>query len=323
MMGSDAARPSPHARWLGAIARAVVLAAYVLSALAAAAPVPARAPLVMVDVAVEGSDGRRVTGLTRDDFTIVADGAARPVESFAAGKEQPLSLVLLLDASVSLEYMLEGKTLRSAIEKWFVERLAPQDRVQVGSFNRQITIGPPIVASPRALLAAVRTALDPRGQDAFGPSPVWDAVDEAVAALAQAGGRRAVLLVTDGRATGNRQGPEESGARAIAAGVTVNVLGEDWDMTLRQDGTTGVRVRPGVALEWIAHATGGLYLQDSAIPAAPGPILERLLADLHERYTLGFTPAIRDGTPHTLEVHVKRPGLKLRTRRSYVAPAEP
>jgi VWFA-related protein len=324
MMGSNDARLTPPVRVsLPGITRATALSACVVVVLAAARPAPPRAPLVMVDVAVEGTDGKRVTGLTRDDFEIVADSAARPVESFAAGREQPLSVVLLLDASISLEYMLERKALRSAIEKWFVDRLAPQDRVQVGSFNRQIAIGPPIVASPRALLAAVRTALDPRDQDAFGPSPIWDAVDSAVAALAQAGGRRAVLLVTDGRATGNRHGPEESGARASAAAVTVSVLGEDWEMTLRQDGKTGVVVRPGVALEWIANATGGVYVQDNATPAAPGPILERLLADLHERYTLGFTAPVHDGKAHPLEVRVKGPGLKVRTRRSYVAPAEP
>ena len=323
MMSSDDARVTAHLRLSRpAIALAIALAAGVAGGLAAARPAPPRAPLVLVDVGVERADGSRVTGLTRDDFEIVADGAARPIESFAAGKEQPLSLVLLLDASISLEYMLERKTLRVAIEKWFVNRLAPQDRVQVGSFNRQIAIGPPIAGNPRALLAAVRTALDPRDQDAFGPSPIWDAVDAAVAALAQASGRRAVLLVTDGRATGNRQGPEESGARASAAAVTVNVLGEDWDMTLRQDSKTGVRVRPGVALEWIANATGGLYVQDKT-PADPGPILERLLADLHERYTLGFTAPARDGIAHTLNVLVKSPGLKVRTRRSYLAAPSP
>ncbi len=327
MMRIDDTRLTSRARVsLFGIAHLIALAAcvaFVLAATAAAPPVSQRAPLVLLDVAVEGPDGKTVTGLTRDDFEIVADGAARPVESFAAGREQPLSLVLLLDASASLEFMVERKVLRAAIEKWFVGRLAPQDRVQVGSFAKQISIGPALAGNPRALLAAVRTALDPRDADTLGPSPIWDAVDAAVAALAQASGRRAVVLVTDGRGTGNRQGPEESGARAIAAGVVVNVVGEDWEMTLRQDATSGVRVRPGVALEWIANATGGLYVHDGATPSAPGPILERVLADLHERYTLGFTPPVRDGTAHALEVHVKRPGVTIRTRRSYVAPAEP
>jgi len=298
----------------------IALAAWIVSSLAAA---PQRGPLVLLAVAVEGPDGQLVTGLTRDTFEIVAGGVTRPVELFDAGKEQPLSLVLLFDVSASMETNFKRSVVRTAVEKWFVDRLAPRDRVQVGSFAKQISIGPPLVGNPRALLAAVRAALDPREADTLGPSPIWDAVDAAVTALARANGRRAVLLVTDGRATGNRLGVDDVGMRAAAEGVAVSVVGEDWEMTLRQEGDTGVRVRPGVALEWIASATGGLYLADRAIPPAPGPILERLLADLHGRYTLGFTPPVRDGKAHELDIRINRPGLKLRARRSYIASAEP
>ncbi len=210
--------------------------------------------------------------------------------------------------------------MRTGVEKWFVDRLAPRDRVHVGSFARQTSIGPALSGNPKDLLSAVRQALDPREEDTLGPSPIWDAI---------AGGRGAgkgrgpagVVLVTDGRATGNRLSPEEAAARAIAEGVAVSVVGEDWEMTIRQDANTGVRVRPGVALERIASATGGLYLPDPDIPSAPGPILERLLADLHGRYTLGFTPPVRDGKLHELDVRVRRPGLKLRARRLYVRTA--
>jgi Ca-activated chloride channel homolog len=323
MMSLSKARPLSRARqsWPG-ITRLMALATGLAIGLAAAARASQSAPLVRVDVAVVGTDGKPITGLTRDDFEIVAGGATRAVESFAAGKE-PLTLVLLFDVTVSLDTVVGRKVVRTAVEKWFVDRLAPEDRVHVGSFANQISIGPPLAGHPRTLIAAVRKALDPREADTFGRSPVWDAVDAAVATLARASGRRAVLLVTDGRATGNRQGPEEAGALAIAAGVIVSVVGEDWEMTLRQDGATGVRVRPGIALEWIAKATGGLYVQDTATPAAPGPIFERLLADLHERYTIGFTPAVRDGVARTLEVRVKRPGVTVRSRSSYVATVNP
>ena len=199
-----------------------------------------------------GPTGRRVTGLTRDDFEIVAGGAARPVESFAAGKEQPLSLVLLLDASASLEFMVERKVLRAAIEKWFVGQLAPQDRVQVGSFAKQISIGPALAGNPRS---APRGRTDGARSARRGYArPLPDlGRGRRRRGGARAGERPARSSARDrrtsARATG--KGPKESGARAIAAGVVVNVVGEDWEMTLRQDGTTGVRVRPGVALEWI------------------------------------------------------------------------
>jgi VWFA-related protein len=280
------------------------------------------APLVLLDVGVEDTDGRAVTGLTRDDFEIIAGGATRPIESFAAGQERPLSLVLLVDVTVSMEATTKLSVLRTGVEKWFVDKLAPRDRVQVGSVARRTSIGPAFSGSPKALLAAVRQAFDPREEDTLGPSPIWDGIDLAVAALAKAEGRRAVVLVTDGRATGNRLSPEAATVRAMAESVAVSVVGEDWEMTIRQDANTGVRVRPGVALERIASATGGLYLPDHTNPSAPGPILERLLADLHARYTLGFTPPVRDGKLHELDVRVRRPGLKLRTRRQYSAPAD-
>ena len=167
----------------------------------------------------------------------------------------------------------------------------------------------------------MQKALDPEDIDTHGPSPMWDAIDAAVTALAPTSGRRAVILVSDGRATGNRQSPEEVGLRATAAGVTVSVVGEDWEMTIRQDANTGVRVRPGAGLEWIAGTSGGLYVADHATDPAPGTIVERLLAELHDRYTLGFTPHVRDGKVHALNIRVNRPGLILRARRTFLAPA--
>jgi Ca-activated chloride channel homolog len=289
----------------------------------AEAPSAQRAPLVLVDVAVEGANGQIVTGLTRDDFEISTGGSTRPIESFASGRELPLSLVVLFDISASMDSTLKRNVIRSGVEKGFVDRLAPRDRVHVGAFGKQISIGPPIAGNPRALIAAVRRALDPRDADRLGPSPIWDAVDSAVTALAQADGRRAVLLVTDGRGTGNRHSPEDVATRAALSGVAVSVLGEDFEMTLRQDANTGVRVRPGVALRYIASATGGLYVSDDGAAPAPGPLLVRLLDDLHGRYTLGFAPAMRDGKAHTLDIKVNRPGVTLRARRMYVAPAEP
>ena len=274
--------------------------------------------LLFVDVAVEAPDGQLVTGLTRDDFELTIAGRATAIESVAAGKEQPLSLVLLVDATASIDVDVGRDLIRKAIEKSFVPKLTATDRVQAGSFAKQIRIGPPIVNDQRSLQAAIGKALDLPKADTFGPSAIWDAVALAVETLKNAPGRRAIILLTDGRATGNRLDVEVVAARAAAAGVMVNVVGEDSEIVLRQDGTTAVRVRPGVALEFIANATGGLYAPDTASPAVPGPVLEKVLADLHERYTLAF--AAPGGQPQTVNVTVKRPGVKIRVSRPRTSP---
>lgn len=281
-----------------------------------------RASFELVDVAVEGPDGTAVTGLTENDFNLTIAGSPRPIESFAVATARPLSLVLMFDVTTSMDTMIKRSVIKNAFEKFFIARLKPEDRVQVGSFGRKIAIGPPISGNPRALQSAVQKALDPVEADTLGPSPLWDAIDAAVRALAPTTGRRAVIVVSDGRASGNREGPEAVGNRAVAAGVTVSVVGEDVEMTIRQDANTGVRVRPGAGLEWIAGTTGGLYVPDHATDPTPGQLLERLLLELQNRYTLGFTPPMRDGKTHDIGIRVNRPGLTMRARRLFVAPAE-
>jgi VWFA-related protein len=300
----------------------LAVAGWFFVAMAAAARQPPVAPLVLVDVAVESAGGQAVAGLTKEDFAITTGGATPPIEFFATSAGQPRSLVLLFDTSASVHDVTSRGDVRASVEKWFLPRLAPDDRVHVGSFARQIAIGPSLAGNAKELQPVIRKALDPREADTFGPSPIWDAVAAAVETLAKTEGRRAVLLLTDGRATGNRLSMEEAAALAVAAGVVVSVVGKDWEMTIQQDAKTGVRVRPGVALERIASITGGLYVRDGGIPAAPGEILARLLADLRGRYTLGFKPAIRDGKPHELDVRVSRPGLTLRAPQFYIAAAE-
>ena len=190
----------------------LALASWFVVALAAAPRQSPVSPLVLVDVAVEGADGQAVVGLTKEDFAITAGGATPAIEFFAAGAEQPLSLVLLFDTSASVNDVTSRGDVRASVEKWFLPRLAPGDRVHVGSFARQIAIGPPLADNPKELQSVTRKALDPREADTFGPSPIWDAVAAAVATLANTEGRRAVLLLTDGRATGNRLSMEEAEA---------------------------------------------------------------------------------------------------------------
>ena len=134
----SAARRQPGARPRpAAIGLSVALTALVGGALASTTPAARQAPLVLIDVGVEDADGRTIAGLTRDDFEIVSDDAVRPLELFAAGKEQPLSLVVLVDASVSMESRVKRSALREELERRLPLLLAPHDRVQAGAFARR------------------------------------------------------------------------------------------------------------------------------------------------------------------------------------------
>jgi VWFA-related protein len=57
--------------------------------------------LIVLQVTVTDSDGRFVTGLSRDDFSVYEDDAERPIEQFSA-ERVPVSLGILVDISGSI-----------------------------------------------------------------------------------------------------------------------------------------------------------------------------------------------------------------------------
>ena len=80
-------------------------------------------------------DGRAVTSLSRNDFSIYEDGVQQSIAQFEP-TNAPFSLVLLLDMSgstVNFRQQLKLATTR------FLDALAPVDRVAVVQFNAKIT----------------------------------------------------------------------------------------------------------------------------------------------------------------------------------------
>ena len=53
-----------------------------------------------------------------------------------------------------------------------------------------------------------------------------------------------------------------------------------------------------------------------------GTAFTRIAQELRSQYLIGFSPAVLDGKIHKLEIRLKQPGLKSRSRRSYTASPE-
>ena len=271
--------------------------------------------LVRVTVAVEHPNGSPVTGLTREDFDVVSDGLALPIQYFSAADE-PVALVLLMDMSASNP--IPGDVLNSAVDRALRKRRTPPDRVRVGGLAKTLLLSPRFATDQAELRLATRLALDVPRADRIGPSPLWDGVETAVQALEAERGRRAIVMVTDGRATGNVFGMAEVTTHALFANVSINVIAAPTGMFLRQDEKTYARVRPTVLLEQMAGTTGGVYAEVRGVGNVE-PFLMRGLSRLHELYTLGFPPMAWDGRTHGIAVRVKRPGVTVRAKAGYVA----
>jgi hypothetical protein len=277
-------------------------------------PTPAAADLVSVSVAVDGDSSG---SLTSSDFAVAVDG--RPVAiAGVMPPPSPLAMVVLLDKTSSME---SYGNVDDEVAKSIVPVLRPGDRLRIGGFASRVALAPAFSSSPREIVAAGRAALAFRNEERYGSSPIWDAMDRALSVLEPEEGLRALILVTDGRGTGNHTSFIAAGDRAVSSGIVVHVLSEARPVVLRQNETTAARIRPGVALQEIARATGGTILPADPTPSTELPpaglSLARFMADLHGRYTLTIPAEGAPGSVHRVEVTMKRAGLTARARRAY------
>ena len=83
--------------------------------------------------------------------------------------------------------------------------------------------------------------------------------------------------------------------------------------------TTCTASRPDPNLRTLADVSGGGYFELSKATDLASTFA-RVADELHRQYLLGFVTPVTDGTLHRLEVRVKRPGVQLKARKSYLAP---
>jgi VWFA-related protein len=264
-------------------------------------------PMVVLDAVVSGPPGAVTTGLTAADFEVVSDSRVQTI-TFVSSDPQVLSAVWLVDVSASAKHTWQ--TSASEVATALARALRPGDRARLGGVAATITIGP--WATEQADLGRAATSvLMPSPDDQYGPSPIWDATDTALEALAAEPGRRTIVWFTDGRATGNVHGLDEVCAHAAALGVSVNVVG------LARVTWTGASA---LMLQQLAATSGGLSLfLLEASPLALSAVADRVMSDVRGGYRLGFVPDRLDGAVHHVTVRVKVPAFLVRTREQYVA----
>jgi hypothetical protein len=83
--------------------------------------------------------------------------------------------------------------------------------------------------------------------------------------------------------------------------------------------STCASTKPDPNLRTLADVSGGGYFELSRATDLASTFT-RVADELHRQYLLGFVTPVTDGALHRLEVHVKRPGVQIKARKSYLAP---
>lgn len=259
-------------------------------------------------VTVVDANNRLVTDLSKEDFEVLDNGKPQEITIFD-NEVRPFTAVVMLDTSVSMTDRL--KDLYAGAEQ-FLLRLLPQDKAAVGAFNDKIEYASGFSSNKNSLVSSLKHL------DFGNQTRLYDAVHSSLDELEKVEGRKVVLLFTDGADFGSHLSSGRALERARENEVMIYGIGLETEFF---NGQSVVRSKPDSILNRFANETGGGFF-DLKKDADLNSSFTRIAQELRSQYLLGFNPAALDGKVHKLDVRVKRPTLKSRSRRSYVASAE-
>jgi Ca-activated chloride channel family protein len=266
------------------------------------------AKIVPIYATVTDTQGALVPNLTREDFEILDNNVRQELVVFE-NQTQPITAIVMIDSSGSMTNSL--KLVYAGAEQ-FIIRLLPQDKAQVGAFNDKVEFSGSFTSDRDELVAALREL------DFGNPTRLYDAIDQSLDRLAAIEGRRVIVVLTDGDDNSSKVGQGDVLSRALADEVMIYGIGLESDYF---DGMRRVRTNPDRVVRKLAEETGGGYYLLKAT-ADLNSTFTRIAQELHSQYVLGFSPTVLDGKVHKLTVNVKRPGMKARARKSYVASSD-
>jgi Ca-activated chloride channel homolog len=268
--------------------------------------------LVVLPVVVTDKQGRYVSDLPGDRFTIFDNGRRVPIELFS-NQDTPVTVGLVIDASGSMRPKI-GEVLAAALR--FAHLSNPEDELFALRFNDDVEMvvkdRPFIMANEIADLETAIGGIRPEGRTAL-----YDGLMTSLDHLRSGTRTRKVLIViSDGGDNASDAKLEHVLARARdsnAAIYTVGVFDSD-DMDKN----------PGV-LKDLARTTGG----ERFLPRSAGELLtacEKIAREVRGGYTIGYVPPARDGAFHRVRVEIDPSvtrHLNVRTRPGYFAAGRP
>ena len=290
----------------GAIAVCCVVGGAAVWAQTATAPFRSRVDIVQVTVSVTDTNGRLITGLTRDDFQIFEDGVEQQITQFT-DKRVPVSLGLLLDASDSMRGQ-PAVDARDAFDRFVGELLLTEDEVFVATFNHLPRLVTKWTMPPSSLRGSL-DVLKPSGGTA-----IYDALADTSRLFEQRVNLRAAMIVVS-------DGADTASDRSLLQTIEVVRRNDAFVYAIAidaPDGRDSTRVNPE-ALRDITGLTGG-YTEVVRSAAELGPATARIADELNKQYTIGFSSSKPpDAAWRPLRVRVRSGTYYVRARRGYFA----
>ncbi len=294
----------------------------VLLVLAASSPATAQeAPVFAVDVdvvhvtaTVRTLKGELVSNLAAEDFVVYEDGRPQQVTLFAPaaqpGQDEALALNLgmLLDTSESMKEQIR-LTQESAIR--FLESIPRARDLLLIFFDQDIRLSRYTSENQQGLFERI---LESKGK---GNTALYDAISVYLSRVADSGGRKVLLVFTDGEDSTSAIGLLDVLNLVKSSGVSIYPI----SFTAGSFGIGNNRYLSAKAfLSQLADASGGQVFSPTASRDLTG-VYAKILDELQNQYVLGYVSdrPERDRRFRKLRVEVKAKDLKVRSRAGYYA----
>lgn len=226
----------------------------------------------LVDIPFTALDKEKhfVATISKEDVRVLEDGVPQEVISFQRRTDQPLSLVIMVDTSISQERSLPNQKIAAAT---FVDSAIRQgkDHAAIISFSDHATLEQALTSDVVQLRQAIagiefkpppgyirlgQYTVNPPIQKTNQPTPpgstaIWDAVwatSDKLLSQTPEKTQRAIILITDGQDTSSLRKQAEAIDRALRANIVIYAIG------IGDEEYAGIAKGP---LQKLAERTGG------------------------------------------------------------------
>jgi len=241
-------------------------------------------PILQASLIVTDEYGQLVTDLTASDFFVFEDGLLQlPIAAtFIDHNTFPVSVCLALDYSGSMSPASITDMEDAAVS--FIDNMLAEDAGEIIKFATGVEVMQELTTNKTALVEAVYAEIDLGQSTSF-----YDAIYQAVADSSSLDGRKAVIVLTDGKDNGSVYNQSQIIDYAQSEGVPVFTIG------------LGTSVEETVLAD-IAEQTGGLNYN------APDSgelvnIYESIATVLKNQYLVTYQTSFCDGQEHELQIN--------------------
>jgi Ca-activated chloride channel family protein len=263
--------------------------------------------LVSVLASVLDEHNRPAIDIPREKFHVFEEGVEQKLEVFESETQQPLDLVLMIDASLSAHKEIGFEQEASA--RFIRQILRPDDRLAVYSVGEDVVSLAGFTDNIAQLESAVHKM--PAGSG----TSLYDAIYLGAHQLERRGEdrRRVIILVTDAGETTSYKDFDDARKAAVKSGALLYTI-----VVRPVKNESGRNTAGEHALDTITDTMGGAMFYPDQLQELDG-IFDRINRELRTQYRLGYYPEPRGPANTYRNIQVKVDGTyQVRHRKTYL-----